>query len=131
MSTHVMTFALNDSVAQAMATLLDKGALAAAIGHKALVAELELVANDLIHLLRVSLTLGGLHYLAHEESQHFFFATTQLVELFRVRCDQLIDDLSQCAIVAQLGKIECLNEFVYIAGWSCAPKSIKQSFCSL
>lgn len=84
LSPHVITFAPNDSVAQAMAILLDKGAPAAATGRKALVAELELVANDLIHLLRVSLTLGGLHYLAHEETQHFFLATTQLVELFRV-----------------------------------------------
>ena len=129
MSTHVMTFALNDSVAQAMATLLDKGALAAAIGHKALVAELELVANDLIHLLRVSLTLGGLHYLAHEEPQHFFFATTQLVELFRVCCDQVIDDLSQGAVVAQLSEVERLNEFVDIAGWLSAPQRIKQGLC--
>ena len=47
-------------------------------------AESELVANDLIHLLRVSLTLGGLHYLAHEEPQHFFFATTQPAELLQV-----------------------------------------------
>ena len=66
-------------------------------------AQSELVANDLIYLLRVSLSLGRLHHLADEEPQHFLFATTQLVELFRVRCDQLIDDLTitgnpeQCA----------------------------------
>ena len=129
MSTHLITFALNESVLQAMATLSDKGALAAAIEHKVLVAESELVANDLIHLLRVCLTLGGLHYLAYEKTQHFFFATTQLVELFRVCCDQVIDDLTQGAVVAQLSEIELLNEFVDIAGWLSAPQRIKQGLC--
>ena len=55
--------------------------------HRGLETVLELVANNLIHLLWIGLALGGLHYLPDKESQHFVLAAAQLVELLRIRRD--------------------------------------------
>jgi len=55
--------------------------------HPGLETVLELVANNLIHLLWIGLALGGFHHLPDKESQHFFLAAAQLVELLRIRRD--------------------------------------------
>ena len=68
--------------------------------------------DDLIDLLEIGLALSGFHDLAHKESQHLIFAAAQLIKLFWVGCNQVVDDLRQSNIVAHLSQVQRFNEFV-------------------
>ena len=63
---------------------------------------LQLLSEQLIHKLRISLALGGFHYLAYEESDHGLFAGAVLFELFGIRGNDFVDDLFQGGSVGGL-----------------------------
>ena len=88
-------------------------------------AGLKLGADDFIDLLGIGFALGGLHDLAHKESQHLVFAAAQLIKLLWVGCNQIVDDLRQRAIVAHLSQVQGFDQFIYIGVCASFPQRIK------
>ena len=50
-----------------------------------------------IYLRRVRLALGSLHHLPHEGIERFFLSRLELFHRFRIRSDDLVDQLFQFA----------------------------------
>src|SRR5260370_32635201 len=63
---------------------------------------LQLLAEHLIHQLRIGLTFGGFHHLADEEPEHGLLPRAILLELFGIRGNHLVDDLPQCESIRRL-----------------------------
>src|SRR5260221_536511 len=72
----------------------------------------QLPLQNLVHLRRIRLALGRLHYLAHEGVERLFFSGAVVLDLLCVRGEDLVDDFLDRAGIGDLLQSTLFDDLV-------------------